>query len=892
MPVPAEPPRLAEALVRLLLPPELEDAVAGDLAEEFAERARAGSRVSAALWYWGQLLRLRPIRLRRQLRRLGGAWSPGGRRAVRTTSSGFIEPTMETLKQTFRRLRREPGFATIAVLSLALGIGANTAVFSLVNVLFLQDRGIYEPERAVQIYRVGDSPYWSISWPWYREIRDGTTAFEAVSALRFVPVRIGDRDDVVSAVRVSGDYFGVMGVRPAMGRAFVPGEETDVERSSDVVILSHDYWLRFEGGSPAVLGREIRVNARPHTVVGVLPPDFQGSVSGVSAGVYLPDHGAVTSRADNLWGGGRLADGATLRQAETELAVVAAAINAGRPEGATPIEFNMVLESGVHVQPGLDEAIAPMAALLFGVVGLVLLIACTNLASFLLARASDRKKEFAVRMALGAGRGRVVRQLLTESTILSVAGGVCGVILSWWGLRLLLSVPPALPVSIDLDVSPDLRILAFTLVVSLLAGLFFGVFPALQASRSEVAPTLRDESGGTTGGRGTWNLRGVLVVAQVALSLVLLAGAGLFLRSLAQAATIDPGFDPEGLAMVTVDPATTGYEPAEWAPLYDRLLARARALPGVEAAAAGSRVPLQLGNYRTGVRRTDVEPEPGREYWFAQVVYAGEGYFEATGTEIRRGRPLGTPDPGGPVPVVMSRSLVDRLWNDPAFDPVGQPVRLSASEEGGLVVGVTETVHVNGLGDDEAMIYLPMARFEISPVLLLARGSGSEAARAEELRQLAKELDPDLYVHSAMSAERSAGLALFLPRMAAGLLASFGALALLMAAIGLYGVVGYTVRRREKEVGIRISLGADRGDVVRLMMKGGLVLVGTGVAAGLVVALAGGRLLERFLYGVSGTDPLTFAGIAVVLLGVAALAAWLPARRAARIEPLEALRSQ
>lgn len=890
--MPAEPPRLAEALVRLLLPSELEDAVAGDLAEELAERAKDGSPTGAALWYWGQLLRLRPLRLRRQLRRLGGAWITGGRRPVSATTSGFIEPTMETLKQTLRRLLREPGFAAIAVLSLALGIGANTAVFSLVNAVFLQDRGIHEPERAVQIYRVGDSPYWSISWPWYREIRDGTTAFEAVSALRFVPVRIGDRDDVVSAWRVSGDYFGVVGVQPTLGRAFVPGEETDVERPSDVVILSHDYWLRYEGGDPAVLGREIRINARPHAVVGVLPSDFHGSVSGVSADVYLPDHGAVTSSADNLWGGARLASGATLRQAETELAAVAAAINAGRAEGATPIEFNMVLESEVHVQPGLDEAMAPMAALLFGVVGLVLLIACTNLASFLLARASDRKKEFAVRMALGAGRGGVVRQLLTESTILSVAGGVGGVILSWGGLRLLLSVPPPLPVSIDLDVSPDLRILGFTLLVSLLAGLFFGVFPALQASRAEVAPTLRDESRGTTGGRGTWNVRGVLVVAQVALSLVLLAGAGLFLRSLARAATMDPGFDPEGLAMVTVDPATTGYEPGQWALLYDRLLERARALPGVEAAAAGSRVPLQLGNWRTGVRRTDVQPEPGREYRYAQVVYAGEGYFEATGTRIRRGRPLGASDPGGPVPVVMSRSLVEWLWDDPGSDPVGQPVLLSATEEGGRVVGVTETVHVNGLGDDEPVIYLPLERFETSPVLLLARGPGSEAARAEELRHLVKALDPDLYVHSAMSAERSAGLALFLPRMAAGLLGAFGALALLMAAIGLYGVVGYTVRRREKEVGIRISLGAERSDVVRLMMKGGLELVGAGVAVGLVVALAGGRLLERFLYGVSGTDPVTFTGIAVVLLGVAALAAWLPARRAARVEPVEALRSQ
>lgn len=888
------PPRLAESVVRWLLPLELEESFTGDLAEEFAARADERSRAAATIWYWGQLLALRPLRLRRRLRRLDGTWSPGRRRPSKMNTTGRLEAAMDLLRHTFRRLLKEPGFASVAVLSLALGIGANTAVFSLFNALFLQDRGIAQPERAVQIYRSAGTPYWSITWNWYREIRDRTTAFETMSTLRFVPVRVGESDEVISAVRVSGDYFGVVGVEPALGRGFVPGEETDVERPSDVVVLSHDHWRERRGGDPGILGREIRVNARPHTVVGVMPEGFEGGVSGVPVDLYLPDPGAVASPGtDNLWGGGRLAPGVSLEQARSQVAAVAEALNERRPEAATPLAFTLVPESEVRVQPGLDEAMAPMAALLFGVVGIVLVIACTNLASFLLARTADRRREFAVRMALGAGRGRVVRQLLTEATVLSLAGGAAGVALSWAGLRTLLSVPPPLPVAIDLEVAPDLRVLGFTLLVSLVAGLFFGVFPALQASRAEVAATLRDESGSTTGGRRKWSLRGALVVAQVALSLVLLAGAGLFLRSLTRAATVDPGFEPEGLAMVTVDPATTGYEPEEIGPFYDRLLERARGLPGVEAAALGTRVPLQLGNSRVGVRRTDVDPEPGREYRYAQVVYAADGYFETTGTEIRRGRPLEAADAaGGPPAVVLSRSLVDWLWGPNGPDPVGLPLVLRGAEEEARIVGVAETVHVNGLGDDEPVAYLPLGRFARSPALLLARGPGSEAELAERLRRLAKELDPDLYVHSAMSGERSAGLALFLPRMAAGLLAAFGGLALLMAAIGLYGVVSYTVRRREKEVGIRISLGADRDEVVRLMMRGGLVLVVTGVGLGLALALAAGRLLERFLYGVSGADPLTFVGIPAALLAVAVLAAWLPARKAARVEPAEALRAE
>lgn len=887
-------------LVRLLLPGPLEEVIPGDLEEEYRERREESGRLRADGWYWAQLLTLRPLRLRGALRPVARRWYASPWSFIRSLGDRPVESVVQSLRHILRRLGRSPAFTAAAVLSLGLGIGANTALFSLTNAIFLRDRGIVEPERVVQAFRDSGGPYWRVTWEDYRRMRDDLgDLFTHVTAFAEDGVRLGDSDDVVGTLRVSGDYFGVMGVQPALGRAFVPGEDTDVEAGPDVAILSHDLWQRAFGGAPDIVGREIRINARPTTVVGVLSEAFTAKATGIAMDVFVPDREFVTRRSsDNLWAAARMAPGVSLEQVRSGLARVAADYNQDRPESLRPIAFTVVSEADVRVHPGLDRTIGSMSLLLFGVVGLVLLIACTNLASFLLARAEDRRREFAVRRAMGAGRGRIVGLLLGESMVLGVLGGAAGLLLAYLSLDLLLGVQPPFPVEISLDVSPDGRVLGFTLGVSLLAGALFGMFPALQASRAPVAPTLRDEAAGSTGTGRKWTVRGGLVAAQVTLSLVLLMAAGLFLRSLMTAAGIDPGFDPEGVALTTVDPATTGYSEEEGRRLYDELLRRTRQLPGVRAAGLGTRIPLQLGNWSSGVQRPDVTPPPGREWRYAEVAMVTPGYLETLGIELLRGRPFERSDAADAPPVViLNRAAVRMLWGDEAteLDPVGRPLRLSWRDEEGRIAGVVEDVKVHSLGEaPKPMVYVPLAQRHEGRVLLVARGSagnGSTAALARRLRGLAKELDPDLYVHGAMTARESMGTALFLPRMAGLLLGVFGALALVMSAVGLYGVVSYTVASREKEVGIRLSLGADAGDMVRLMMGGGLKLVAVGLVLGTALAVGAGLLLERFLFGVSGTDPVTFLVVPTVLLGVAVLAAWVPARRASRVEPSEALRA-
>lgn len=888
------PPGPATALLRLLLPDALEGVVLGDLEEEYRERREEGRPLRADAWYWSRILTIRPLRLRRALRTVARAWHADPWSFIRSLKDRPMESLARNLRHTVRRLARSPVFTVAAVLSLALGIGGNTAVFSLTNAVFLRDRGIAEPERVIQVFRNSGGPYWRVTWEDYRRMRDETEGvFTRRTAYREAAFRLGDSDDVTPGLRISGDYFGVMGVEPALGRPFVPGEDTDVEHRTGVAVISHDLWQGAFGGDPGIVGREIRVNARPTTVVGVLPEDFTAKATGLAMDLFVPDPGAVRNPgSDNLWMGARLAPGVTVERARSALGRIAAAYNRNRPESRRPVAFTVVSEADVSVHPALDEAMIPMVVLLFGVVGTVLLIACTNLASFLLARAAERRKEFAVRKALGAGREGIVRQLLGESLMLGLLGGGVGMLVAYGALDLLLGVQPPIPVDVSLDVSPDWRVFAFTLGVSLLAGLVFGLFPALKAARSDVAPTLRDESGASTGGRRKWTVRGVLVAGQVTLSLVLLMAAGLFLRSLLQAAGVDPGFDPEGVAIATVDPGTTGYDEAEARRLYDRLLDRTRALPDVRAAGLGTRIPLQLGEWRTGVQRPDVEPPPGREWRYLQLVLVSPGYFEALGIEVRRGRGFAETDGAvAPPVVILNREAVRALWEEGA-EVVGQPLELSWRDESGRVVGIVEDTKVKTLGQEpEAMIYVPIAQRHRGSAILVARGDGDPGALAARLRTTAKELDPDLYVHSAMSATESTSTALFLPRMAGIVLGVFGGLALLMAAIGLYGIVSYTVASREREVGIRLSLGARADEVVRLMMGRGLRLVGVGLVAGTVLAVLAGTALERFLFGVAGTDPVTLITVPLVLLAVAAVAAWAPARRASRVDPMETLRS-
>lgn len=546
------------------------------------------------------------------------------------------------------------------------------------------------------------------------------------------------------------------------------------------------------------------------------------------------------------------------------------------------------------MHPGIDKAAAPIVGILFGVVLLVLIIACTNLASFLLARAADRKKEFAVRRAMGAGRGRVISQLLVESLILALFGGAVGVGLAQLSIKALLSIELPIPLSLNLDTAVDLRILIFTLAVTGVAGVLFGIFPALTAGKEEVAATLRDESAGAGGGRGKVGLRGTLVVAQVSLSLTLLIGAGLFIRSLMAATAVDPGFDREGRAVVTVDPGNSGYDAEEGGRILDEVLRQARELPNVASITMGSRVPLDPSIWRTGIRRPDVEVVPGREYVYPQMNYVGEDYFQTLGIELLSGRPINADDVAGAAPVVViNQALANQLWPDET-DLVGRSVILQeAPDQVATVIAVAPNVKVSSLTEEPTtFMYMSIRQFGQGQALLIAQAArGDELVLAEELRALAKGIDPDMYVHSATNVATMTGSVLFLPRMGAVLLALFGGLALAMASVGLYGLVNFGVKRRSKEVGIRLSLGADPKTVVRMIMKSGTRLVVIGSVIGVVLGIGSGLVLESYLFGIPGIDPITLLLVPALLIGISLLASWIPARRAALIDPAVSLRS-
>lgn len=896
---PARPPARLEAWLERRLPPDLAEPVAGDLAEEYAARARQ-SRAGATLWYAWQVLTLRAGALRRAASALNGRWArqEGGMPRSRLTTGAGVGTMMHDLKFAVRQLAKSPGFTLVAILSLGLGIGANSALFTAVNAIFLQDDGIVEPDRVVQIYWDGQNPYWSISWEWYRGMRDELDdVFSDVTAYRLLPVRTdptGDR--IVTAMRTSGDYFGVMGRELLMGRGFEPGVETDVPDGPPVVVLSHDYWTGALGGDPDVLGSTLRIDARPHEVIGVLPPGFSGKASGIEVELFVPDHRAVqVPGSDNLVGGARLAEGVSMERAEAALDRLAAGYQEGRDPESTPIAFVMYPESEVRIHPGMDRAALPMVALLFAVVLMVLVIACTNLASFLLARALDRRREFAVRRALGAARTRVIRQLMTESLLLALLGAGVGLVAAQLTLDALLAVELPVPVALDLDTGVDLRVLGFTLGVALVATVLFGIFPSLVAGREAVATTLRDESTGAGGGRHKVGMRGGLVVVQIALSLTLLVGAGLFLRSLVAASSVDPGFDRRGLASVTVDPGSTGLPLEESRRILDEALRETRAVPGVATATLGSRVPLETGIWRSGIRRPDVPPAAGRTWVMPQIAYVTDQYFETLGIEVRAGRGIADSDgPGSDPVVVVNEALARQLWPGETA-VVGRTVTLANHpERAATVIGVAADVKVSSLGE-EGVPYMYQALRQIegtqARVLARVRGEPPEVV-ARRIRERIKALHPELYVHSATTVETITDAPWFLPRMAALLLGIFGLLALLLASIGLYGVVSFGVRRREKEMGIRLSLGADPRQVVGLVMRSasGLLVVGAGL--GVVLGIAGGVVLERFLFGVRGFDPVTLVAVPALLFGVAWLAAWIPARRAARVDPVRSLRSE
>ncbi len=812
------------------------------------------------------------------------------------------------LRYALRRLLRSPGFSAVAILSLALGVGANSAIFSIVNAILLRDLHVQRPDRLVEIYTNDDSGflYATSSIPDYQSLKEATgSVFKDVLAyeLFIAQNNRGESSPLVIGEVVTGNYFELLGLQPARGRGFLP-EEDRTPGTHPVVILGFGYWQRVFGGANDVLGKTVLLNRRPYTVVGVAPPEFKGMFPGMEPQVFVPlaminvlmpgDLDRITRRSSrSLFMKGRLADGVDVQQAAAAVTAVSQRLEQAFPESNAKRRMRLLPTESVSVHPFVDKALVPVAALLLGVVALVLLIACANLASFLLARAADRRKEIAVRLALGAGRWRLIRQLLVESTVLALGGGVLGIAMAFLALRALLSYQPPLPIPLDLAIGIDGRVLGFTTLISLLAGIAFGLAPALQSTKPQLAPTLRDEATNVIGGRRRVTLRNTLVVGQIAVSLVLLIGSGLFVRSLQKAQAISPGFYTGPAAMLWPNMELSGYDEARGRQLQQQLLDRLRQLPGVTHVAMADRLPLGAGVVTRGMNVDGVQPPAGRAQLDVDIVHVDDTYFAALAVPIVAGRPFAPSDHENSARVVLvSEAAARAFW--PNREALGQTIYLGRTRsQPAQVIGVARDTKVRTLGEaPRPYVYLNQRQEYIPSMQVVVRGNLSAARLLAQARRATLELDPQLVLFEAKTMEQHLALMLYPPRMAALLLSVFGALALLLAAIGLYGLVSYAVARRTREVGIRMALGASTHDVIQLMAGSGLRLVITGTSIGILLAAAVSWSLSRFLYGISATDVVTFVGIPVILGSVGCAACYVPARRAARCSPVQALASE
>ena len=812
-----------------------------------------------------------------------------------------METLWKDLRYGARMLARSPGFTAAAILSLALGIGANATIFSLVNALIFRPLPVANPSELAALYTSDFSGplYGTSSYPDYEAFRAETQAFSGLAAYTLTPVALGEADETerVIAELVTGNYFSVLGVRPALGRAFRP-EEGEASGADAVAVVGDGLFRRRFASDPGIVGRTIVLNGRSFTIVGVAPKSFPGMIRGLRVDLWIPivarekiepRDRTLTARGNRgLLVIGRLRDGVTLEQAQAHVSVVAGELHRLYPsEWANvrnePRVVTLLPEKSARILPQAFAPVSLFLALLMTVVALVLLIACANVAGMLLARATGRLKEMAIRLSLGAGRRRLARQLLTESLLLSLAAGAAGVLLAIWGTGLLMRFQPPLPVSIALDLGLDGRVLAFTLGVSLLTGVLFGLAPAMEISRPELVPALKD--GGTGERKRSW--RSVFIVAQVALSLFLLIGSGLFIRSLQNALAVDLGFDPRNLALLSMDLSIAGYTETD-AAFYRQLLERVRSVPDVEIATLTAELPLGLGGSRRGISVEGYTPRPGEDLEVHSTM-VGPDYFRTMRIPIARGREFdGRDGEGAPRVVMVNEAFVRRYWPG----DVGLGKHLDRGVGGNLeVVGIAKDSKYASLGEEpRPFFYLPLLQNYEGGATLVARTRTEPEQLIPRLAQEIRALDKALPVFEAKTMTRHLSLALLPARLAGTLLGMFGLVALILAAVGIYGTVAYIVARRTREIGIRMALGADRRQVLRLVVGRGMRLALAGTAVGLVAAFGLTRFISSLLYGVSATDPITFGGITLLLSGVAFLASYLPARRAASVDPIAALR--
>jgi predicted permease len=827
------------------------------------------------------------------------------------------------LRYAVRMLRKQPAFAGAAILTLALGIGANTAVFSLVNATLFRHLPVPDRDRLVYVNRGAGGVF---SYPQYQTLRDHTQALAALAAWGGITASLNASDsaELVSGCIVTGNFFDVMGIRPAQGRLLSPGDD-QTPGAHPVTVISYDFWQTRFAGQADVVGHDVRLNGHRFTIVGVTPPGFTGPQVGGARQLYVPmmmqaimrpprarysgeQNPDLLKHPTNSWltGVGRLKTGATVEQAAAELDPALAEFFRTRtqlPPSAKPPRVSVI---------GVDDAFAgprqqlrAVALLLGGVVGAVLLIACANIANLLLSRAAARQREVAVRMALGASRGRLVQQLLTESVLLALIGGTAGIGLAYAIAAAFRAAPPppgALPIAFEFSI--DRWVLLFALVLSWATGILFGVAPAFAASRPVLVPALKGASGTGHERSGRFDLKKILVVAEVALSLILLITAGLFVRSLQSVSATDPGLDVERLASAPLSINLLRYTSAQGREFYRQVVERAERLPGVESASL-ARVAVLGGTGR--VLSIHVEgrasthdrtmSEGGNvvsgDPTLINANVVGPRFFKTVGVPLLSGRDF-TQEDAENRPLVIILNAAAATMEFPGTNPVG--LRVSVDGPNGPwreIVGVVRDSKYGELSEDPVPVaYMPLAQNHETGMTLYVRASVPPETLAAALRHEISSLEPNLPVPAVETMRETIATSLYAARMGASLLGAFGALALLLAVVGIYGVLSFSISRRTREMGIRLALGADTRRVFMLVVRDGMMLVGLGILIGLAAGAAGARSLASFLYGVSATDPMTFAGMVAVLCVVALAACAIPARRAIRVSPVTALRQE
>lgn len=817
---------------------------------------------------------------------------------------------MNNLRLAFRLLVKNRGMSAVAVLSLALGIGANTTIFSLLNGLLLTPMPGRDPSSLVSVYTSDSSGplYSASSYPDYLDFKNGVDALEDLSAHTLQPVLLTQRGESHRAIAnlMTGNTLEMLGLRATYGRMLLRSEEPP--GSHPVVVLSHAYWRSRFGADPGAVGQAIALNGHPHTIVGVGPEGFTGLFRGVAADMFVPlamhdvlSRDPVGNRGNRgLMLLGRLRDGATVESTRAALGVVASRLHETHREFWTDVKNNprvvsVLPESESRILPMIATPVSAFLGVLLAIVGFVLLLACSNVANLLLARASARRREIAVRVALGASRGQLIRQLLTESVLLAALAGGLGLAIACFAMDVIAAVQPPLPVSLALGMKLDPRVLLFTLVVSVATGLLFGLLPALGATR--VGPIEALRSAASERVKGRWfGARNLLVVGQVAGSVLMLLCTGLFLRSLGNAEAINPGFVARGVSAFSVDLASRGYTEAQGTMFFDQMRERLLTVPGVEAVGMTNRMPLSFEGGRRSLGIFGYTPAEGEDM---EVHYSvvGLGYFETLKTRITRGRALSSTDATGPGAVVVNQAFVNRYW--PGKSGVGERIVAHRRVDGRSaetpmeVVGVAQDGKYISLGEAATpFIYYPQSHLYEAQMNVLLRTNGDPARLATEVRSAVASLDPNLPLFDFRTLEQHLGLALFPVRAVAWLLGLMGSLALFLAVLGLHGVLSYSVSRRTREIGIRMAIGAQRDAVLRMILGFGARLTTAGLALGILAAFGVTRFLTFLLYGISPLDPLTFVLVPGLLLAVSLGAAALPARRAAAVEPIEALREE